>query len=388
MAVYKRGSVWWFKFNWKGQTIRESTKQGNKRIAEQIEAGRRTQLAKGEVGIRDKAPAPTLAEFSEKFLQYTRDTFHAKQKTVTYYEQGVKHLLNNPELADSRLDTITVEHITRHAAERRDSGLKISSVNRQLEVLRRMFHLAMEWGSVDKLLPKVRLVPGEAQRERVLTTAEEVRYLESAQQVGLQITASYERAIQRKQTPATPRDPYILRDIATVLLDCGLRPEECFRLRWTNLEERGDALMVYFGKTDNARRRIPLPDRAKSILESRLKHRDSTWIFPAPTRSGHAEPSTIRDHHSKAIKIAELDPFVLYTLRHTCLTRWAEHMDPYTLAYLAGHSHFATTKRYVHPEQETVLAAMDRVAQRRIERAKTRHKSGHIAKSSKAANSG
>jgi site-specific recombinase XerD len=35
-------------------------------------------------------------------------------------------------------------------------------------------------------------------------------------------------------------------------------------------------------------------------------------------------------------------------------------MDPYTLAYLAGHSDFATTRRYVHPQAETVRAAMER----------------------------
>lgn len=35
-------------------------------------------------------------------------------------------------------------------------------------------------------------------------------------------------------------------------------------------------------------------------------------------------------------------------------------MDPYTLAYLAGHSDFAMTKRYVHPQAETVRAAMER----------------------------
>src|SRR5262245_52670462 len=58
MAVYKRGNVWWFKFNWNGDRIYESTKQSNKRIAEQIEAARKTQLAKGEVGIRDRPPAP------------------------------------------------------------------------------------------------------------------------------------------------------------------------------------------------------------------------------------------------------------------------------------------------------------------------------------------
>jgi hypothetical protein len=39
----------------------------------------------------------------------------------------------------------------------------------------------------------------------------------------------------------------------------------------------------------------------------------------------------------------------LYTFRHTCLTRWATFMDPWTLAYLAGHLHVSITKRYVHP---------------------------------------
>src|SRR5262245_39562323 len=49
MAVYKqpKSKYWWFKFVWNGKPIRESTKQTNRRIAEQMEAARRTQLAKG-----------------------------------------------------------------------------------------------------------------------------------------------------------------------------------------------------------------------------------------------------------------------------------------------------------------------------------------------------
>ena len=38
----------------------------------------------------------------------------------------------------------------------------------------------------------------------------------------------------------------------------------------------------------------------------------------------------------------------LYTLRHTCLTRWAPHMDPWTLGYLAGQPH-EYSKPYVPP---------------------------------------
>ncbi len=62
MAIYKqKGSKnWWYKFNWNGALIRESTKQTNKRTAESMEAAHRASLAKGEVGIREKKLAPTV----------------------------------------------------------------------------------------------------------------------------------------------------------------------------------------------------------------------------------------------------------------------------------------------------------------------------------------
>src|SRR5215831_13838928 len=110
MAVYKRGKIWWYKFNWNGETIRESTKQGNKRVAEQMEATHKTSLAKGEVGLRDRKPAPTLREFAEAdFLPFVRATFASKLKTLKYYEYGVKSLLAFEKLANSRLDAITGE---------------------------------------------------------------------------------------------------------------------------------------------------------------------------------------------------------------------------------------------------------------------------------------
>jgi hypothetical protein len=81
MAVYKRGKIWWYKFNWNGEPIRESTKQRNKRIAEQMEATHKTSLAKGEVGLRDRKPAPTLRAFSEEdFLPFVRSTCAVKPK--------------------------------------------------------------------------------------------------------------------------------------------------------------------------------------------------------------------------------------------------------------------------------------------------------------------
>jgi hypothetical protein len=92
-------------------------------------------------------------------------------------------------------------------------------------------------------------------------------------------------------------------------------------------------------------------------------------VFPAPTASGHIEKSSLKKQHAKAVTTAKIQPFTLYTFRHTCLTRWAAFMDPYTLAYLAGHSDFSTTRRYVHPQADTVRAA--------IEKARGGHSIGH-----------
>ena len=68
MAVYKqrKSKYWWYKFTWNGELIRESTKQTNKRVAEQMEAAHRTALAKGEVGIRERKPVTTLAGFAPR----------------------------------------------------------------------------------------------------------------------------------------------------------------------------------------------------------------------------------------------------------------------------------------------------------------------------------
>ena len=168
-----------------------------------MEATHKTSLAKGEVGLRDRKPAPTLKEFAERdFLLFARSTFAATLKTLSYYENGIKSLLAFEKLASARLDTITGETIAAFIAHRQDAGLKVSSINRELQALRRMFHLAQEWGAVEKALPAVKMVPGELHRERVLTAAEEDLFFRGAGTGAMEQHA----------------DPRLLADVARILL--------------------------------------------------------------------------------------------------------------------------------------------------------------------------
>jgi integrase len=245
--IYKRGKTYWYKFMWQGKLIRESTKQGNDKIARQMESAHRTSLAKGEVGIRDRKTIPTLTEFCTARIEpWAKATFEKScLKNWLWYRTGIRALSKYKPLAGMTLDKITSELACEFAAHRLREGMKVSTANNSLHVLRHILNLAVEWGMLEGT-PKIKILPGENRRERVISPDEEVRYL------------------------AAVTEP--LASIASILADTGMRPEECFRLRWddvTWVNGRNGVLLVTRGKTVSARRVIPMTPRVRSVLESR-----------------------------------------------------------------------------------------------------------------------
>ena len=341
MSTYRRGNVYWYKFMWNGELVRESTKQRNDRVARQMEAAHRTALAKGEVGIREQKAAPTVTEFiAQRFEPWAEASTSAKT-WVDYYRPGIRVILRYKPLAGLRLDEVTSEKAADFAAWRQSSGLQVSSVNSSLQVLRRVMRLATEWGLVE-VAPRIKMLPGERHREHVVSLEEEARYLGAA------------------------LEP--LLSVVVILIDTGMRPDECYRLRWeaTNWANgRNGTILVTHGKTTAARRVLPLSRRARHVLESRWETAGCPtegWVWPAPTKSGHFEKSTLKKQHRKALRVSRVRPFVLYSLRHTFLTRLGESgCDAWTLARIAGHSSVAMSARYVHPSEDAVLAALDRL---------------------------
>ena len=351
MSIYKRGNIYWYKFMWNGELIRESTKQGNDRKARNMESAHRTALANGLVGIRERRPVPTLAEFCRKrFAPWVESTSSLKTWR-DFYRVGLLAIQNHSSLSNLTLDAITTERIADFASHRQTQGKSVATVNASLRILRRVLRVAVEWGEIEKS-PKIKMLPGEAHRERVITAQEEARYLASA----------------------SP----LLSDIATVLVDTGLRPEECYRLLWDSItwvNGRNGTLLVTHGKTKAARRLLPMTPRVRRILERRWNAQgrpEEGYVWPAPTRSTHIEPSSLKKQHSKALRLSKVRPFVLYSLRHTFLTRLGQSgCDAWTLARIAGHSSIAISARYVHPSEDAVLTAMARLGG---------HNSGHSEK--------
>ena len=348
--------VYWYRFMHRGQVIRRSTKQGNYKAAVDMEAAHKTALAKGDAGIFEREPAPTLAEFGKEFLKWAKATFREKPKTLAFYKNGVNRLSEYQPLAslaldDKRIPERLTGYITRRQTptiteEKVRKALAVASINRELQVLRRLLNLAVEWGKIESA-PKIRMLSGENHCEFVVSPAEEAKYLLSA--------------------------PQLLSEVATVLVDSGLRPEEAYRLRWETVtwaNGKHGTFLVTHGKTPAARRVLPMTARVRGILEARWKAAKKPlegWIWPADTKSGHMEPSTLKKQHRNALKVSKVRPFVLYALRHTFLTRLGTSgCDVWTLARIAGHSSTKMLMRYVHPSGDAVLDAMEKPGRQEI----------------------
>ena len=110
--------------------------------------------------------------------------------------------------------------------------------------------------------------------------------------------------------------------------------------------------------------------RVRALLQARWENAgrpSEGWIWPAPTRVGHVDRSSLKKQHKKALRISGVRPFVLYSLRHTFLTRLgASGCDAWTLARIAGHSSVGISARYVHPSEDNVLEAVERLGGHKI----------------------
>ena len=338
MSIFKRGNKYWYHFLFNGEHVQHSTKQGNPRTARKMEAAHRTRLAMGEVGIAERKAAPMFAALAQQFIAHVEARHENKPQTVQFYAAKLNRLLEYPSIAGVRLDKIDEGVIEGYVVARRAS-VGPATVNRELATLRRMLRLAHEWKDISRV-PKIRLLNGERIRDFVLSRQMEEVYLAACAQP--------------------------LADIALLILETGLRIGEALSLPWTDVVldplagSRFGYLRVREGKTKNARRIIPLTDKANEMLRNRQQAGELVFA----NRDGRRYLVTSINHlHQKARAIVGLGKdFVIHSLRHTMLTRLGESgVDAFTIMRIAGHSSITVSQRYVHPSPEAMERAFERL---------------------------
>src|SRR5215471_15055502 len=341
MAIYKRGGVYWYHFVFNNQHIQCSTKQGNPRVARQIEAAHKTRLAKGEVGIAEPKKVPTLKESGPRFQAEIKVHSAGKPRTVAFWDQKLQRLLEFIPLASSRLDKIDKALIAAYVRSRHDD-VAVATINRELATLRRILYLAHDWNEISAV-PRIKMLKGERSREFVLSRSQEKLYLKAA--------------------------PQPLRDVALLLLETGLRLGEALALKWSDIEldaangKRLGYLFVRAGKSKNARRHVSLTPRAQEMLVARSLESNSDYVF-ANRREEPYLVTTLDHLHKKLRDDLQLPKdCVIHSLRHTFLTRFGEAgADAFTIKKVAGHSSVTISERYIHPTPEGQERAFERFA--------------------------
>jgi integrase len=353
--IYRRGKNYFYNFRWtvrhpdgtkESFRIIRSAKTQNRNNARSAEDEHRRALRLGEVHPRDTWPKvtssapPVFRAFAKGFLEYAHT--HTKPGTATFYSGCLERLLTFAAIADATLDAITGELASRYARHRQEvAENSIVTVNGDLRTLRRILKIAVDWGRLDHA-PCIHELPQPKGRDRVLSFKEEALYLAHASDN--------------------------LRDATLIAVDTGMRPNsELFSSKWADVdltarpESPNGVIHVRQGKSDAARRSVPLTPRAAEVLlrrkkEAEAKPKSSAFVFPGAGKSGHI--ISLQHPHEDAIEEAKLEPFEFYCWRHTFGTRAAQSgMDRFSLARLMGHSSPSVAARYYVHVTETHVAA-------------------------------
>jgi len=305
------------------------------------------------VGIAERKKMPSFKSAMADFLSWSRQEHQMAPSTAERYRYSSFALLSF--FGDRPLDKITPEDVERYktlrAAEYRTvrgkgkkriqtkQRLRPATINRELACLRAMFNHAIK--SDLPLKNPISKTGAKDLREdneqtRVLVYDEQGRYL-------------------AKATPT-------LWDVATLMLETGMRPEEVYRIQPENVHLAEDHLFNPCGKTKAAKRRIKLTAAAKSILARRLEN-CGAFLFSCEKDATRPLPG-IQSAHARALRESKVARFRPYDCRHTWATRAVEAgIDLVTLAAMLGHSKINMVLRYAHPSQEHQTRAMEKMEQ-------------------------
>ncbi len=340
MSVYKRGGVYWYDFWFQGQRHRQSTGLHNKTAALRAEAIRKAELAEGRAGIVKREPCPIFESFvRNEFLCWSEKQHEAHPRTHKRYRVSAKPLI--AFLGKLPLDAISSGQVEKFKLAR-SGEISPAGTNRDLAALRLMLNFAVRQGCIARNpVLGVKFLPEGPGSQRIVSHEEQQRYLAKANQV--------------------------LRDVAVLILETGMRPEEVYTIRIENVHLAKGYLFVPSGKTRFARRNVPLTEKARQVLKCRIAEAKSAYVFPH-RHDPEKALTTVSKAHEDALQRADITPrFRLYDLRHTYGSRSAmAGVDLPTLKELMGHSHISTTMRYVHPTPEH-----KREAVRKLERFNT-----------------
>lgn len=215
------------------------------------------------------------------------------------------------------------------------SGIKATTINRELAVLSAMFnYVHRRWGL---------RIDNPTRWQRLRMPSPRLRYLERSEAIRL----------QREADNLRPD----LGDFVRLALNTGCRKTELLTLRWSDVNLGQGYILLRPENTKSGRRRIlPLNNGARQALEARQIGNESEWVF---AKANGKRVKALDWLFRKAVKLAGIEDFRIHDLRHT-FASWlvSEGVELIKVRDLLGHTSIKMTERYAHLMPSRLLGAV------------------------------
>ena len=293
---------------------------------------------RGKYNFKKHNSEITFHDMADIYLEkYAKPKKRSWKSTDRVFIRNMK-----PFFSDIKLIKITPLMVEDYKIERLENGsgrregekVSNSTINRELQCLRKIFNKAIDWGyATDNPVRKVDFLSEKGNiRKRVLNEDEEKRFKAAV--------------------------PFYLKQMILVALHTGMRKGEVLKLKWENVDfERREITIVE--TKDDEDRVVPMNPLLFNLLLM-LKSQDGKgeYVFTNPTTGKRYVE--IKRAFTSACKKACIDDFHFHDLRHTYASRLVRNgADLNTVKELLGHSSITTTQRYLHSQAEQKRIAVN-----------------------------
>jgi integrase len=321
MAVIKKNDSWWIDIYLNGRRVRRKVGP-DKRTAQLVEKDLKVKAARGEwLGI-EEAKRITFESFCDEFL---KKMVGKAPSTYSNYELACRlHL--KPFFKGKYLSSIRAKDVDEFVHMRAHEA-KPNTVNRELTLIKTLYHTAMKWGYVAgnpaKDIPRLRI----PEMEPPYLTRDQVASL-------------------------YPHCKDWFYTFVAIALNTGLRMNEIRSLTWDDVDLRDRVIKIRsdedFTTKGRKNRELPISEFLYQVLRKAPRHIRCPYVIF--TKEGVVPwENGVRKRFRTARKRAGLPHFRIHDFRHTFGTLLAaEGVDVVTIKNLLGHANLKTTMRYLH----------------------------------------
>jgi integrase len=330
-GIYKRDDRVGFWITWldaSGRRRRRKTDAQNITQAKQFRAAEMLKAEQARILGHSPPGDESFSEVAERFLKYqkARLTLKAYDREAGIVRNHLIPHFNRPVAGIRRQD------IQRYVTDR-SSEVSGYSVQKELNVLKHLLRLAVEW----EILP---LNPAQGVKSPKVP-AGRVRYLQPKELQTLLMAC-----------------PDWLRPIVALLVCTGTRRGEILKLRWVDVDLSNNRLLL--PHTKNGEGRIVYLNQSAMVVFGSIEQSPAAnqldLIFPDVT------PENVSVSFSRVCRSLGIENFRLHDLRHTAAS-WLRMSgaDIHTVSQLLGHKDLRMAARYQHLSPEFLAEAVGRL---------------------------